>query len=476
VVWRADKLGRFTYVSELAESVLGVPARALGTHADLRFHGVQPEDRAGIEEALAEAIAARSPAITQAYRFRRGPRGEGELVELEERIGLSYDAGGRLLGSSGFIFDRAALDVESKLVGGDPTRGRAEFLDLLSHELRTPLFPIIALSDLILRVEPEGFDAEEVRGHVRLIHTAGKQMLQLVSDMLELSRIDAGRMRIDLGPLALQHFSNSIGEKHQERARAAGSELEARVGATLSAAYYTDRTALGRIGSALIEFAIEEAPRSRIRLEVEGGESALRLLVRSDGLHLGAPADAAQLFEPFWERKGGLRQRGKTTGLGLALAKRLCRAYGGKAGVEPWRDGGTALAAELPAAPAGVGEPGRGRSCGVLIASADLARVFGAALNALSLGADVQLVAVAAELPELLGRGGLDALWIDPRLPGAGALGAALARARENGLLLVALGSPGLGFPRMLPLPAERAQVAELLASVRGGVPAHASP
>jgi len=98
----------------------------------------------------------------------------------------------------------------------------SEFLDRLSHELRSPLFPIIALSDLLMKIDPSITRPEEWRGQIELIHQSGQTLLKLVSDLVELTRIELGRRRVDLGWLTPRSLITRL-----ESSATSGISLEA---------------------------------------------------------------------------------------------------------------------------------------------------------------------------------------------------------------------------------------------------------
>ncbi len=489
VVWRFDAQGRATFVSSRAGDLLGIPS--LDTSQHPRERGLSPTDRARIADEIAAAVRARLADITLGYRYTHGTT--RHLLDVEERLALAYDARGALVAGTGFVTDvttaRAAhrrveelsaqrtADARADALRVDAaraSRAKSEFLNLLSHELRAPLFPIIALSDLLLRTDDARVQPHEWRDQVRMINGAGKQMLQLVGDLLDISRVDAGRARPNPGPIALHHFVSVLTDRALERARVRGTKLTVELSpSTQGSDVYTDRSVLERIATALIAHAVENLDSSEIRVEVVAAPTSigLRVVARAPA-PAELPEDVDDVFDPFWERPAEARAESRGQGLALTLARRLALAFGGyaRASIEPDR---RIFEAAIPCA---YPEPHRqfAKLPRATFASAELGAVFGGALWAQSMGADVRIVGSAAELVDDLKKAPPDLLLLDARLPGLRLVEDVLRAERGSGnhrarvVALVRTNDPfatsSALADEIVPVPVARERIATLLA------------
>jgi signal transduction histidine kinase len=220
-----------------------------------------------------------------------------------------------------------------------PQVGDPEFLDLLAHELRGPLFPIIALSDLLLT--SEGGPPEDWRAHLERIAASGQELLALLTDLLDLGRIDVARVGPAPGPV--------------------------------------DRRGLERIAGALIDHALDDDEDGPVELELALGPDELALSV---GVPPMRPEDRATAFLPFWRRSDRGTPRSRGLGLRLPIAERWARLLGGRA--EVVADGARdRVRIVVPAAEPR--RPSRGPGL-VLLASPQPAAVYAVTISTLALG------------------------------------------------------------------------------------------
>lgn len=494
VVWRFDARDQPTFVSARATDLLGTAGpftAASGPASHPRERGLSPADRARIADEIQAAARARLTDVTLGYRYTHGTT--RHLLDLEERLALAYDARGELTSATGFVTDvtaaRAAhrhieelsaqrtADARADALRVDAARAsrvKSEFLNLLSHELRAPLFPIIALSDLLLRTDDARVHAHEWREQVRMINGAGKQMLQLVGDLLDISRVDANRARPNPGPIALSHFVSVLTSRGQERARARGTPLTVELAPTpLGTDIYTDRSVLERIATALVAHTIENLDSTEVRVEVLPGTDSIVIRVTAKApAPAQLPDDVDDVFDPFWERPAEARAESRGQGLALTLVRRLATGYGGqaRASIEPDR---RIFEASLPCAYPGPPRP-FARLPRAIFASGELGAVFGSALWAQSLGADVRIVGSAAEVVDELKKATPDLLFVDARLPGLRVIEELLRAERGGGnyrprvVALVRSSEPfavsSAVADEIMPLPVTRERMATTLA------------
>jgi signal transduction histidine kinase len=252
-----------------------------------------------------------------------------------------------------------------------PQVGDPEFLDLLAHELRGPLFPIIALSDLLLT--SEGGPPEDWRAHLERIAASGQELLALLTDLLDLGRIDVARVGPAPGPVELDTLTDDL------RAAHAGAPRPVGVVGPGAVVCFADRRGLERIAGALIDHALDDDEDGPVELELALGPDELALSV---GVPPMRPEDRATAFLPFWRRSDRGTPRSRGLGLRLPIAERWARLLGGRA--EVVADGARdRVRIVVPAAEPR--RPSRGPGL-VLLASPQPAAVYAVTISTLALG------------------------------------------------------------------------------------------
>jgi cell cycle sensor histidine kinase DivJ len=224
--------------------------------------------------------------------------------------------------------------------------GRARFMAEMSHELRTPLNAIIGFSDS-MKEGVFGPLPERYADYAGLINQSGKHLLDLISDLLDLSKVEAGRYRIEAGPVDLADIANEA--VAMGAAVAAPNDVHLRLEAVGPVAATADRRAVLQMVLNLVSNAVKFTPA--------GGLVTVRALALSDGPRLevqdtgvGMTADQlARIGQPYASSTEGLSgQRG--TGLGLALVQRLAALQGGSLAIDSQPGAGTMAVVKLPAA------------------------------------------------------------------------------------------------------------------------------
>lgn len=420
VVWRSDIHGRVTYLSRQAGPLLGLEGAA--TWSELR-RGIHPEDAAKVEQSIATAIAERRSSLDLQYRFRLG---SGDRVELGEKIILGFQPDGGLTHKAGFI-DLTRLGAED--LSPRSSLSQPRFMDRLSHELRSPLFPVIALSDLLLQLDPKAVSAEDWVRHLSMINQSGKALLELVTDLLELSRIEVRRTRVDVGPVDLPHLVRDLRSRFSGPAATSDFEVELRGDYTT---IYTDRSTLDRVTSALAHSVRSLAGGSGSRLVLETGASALSIHALARGLVLSEDAVEAW-FEPFPSLPRDPREHGAGDGLSMTLVKELAATLGG-ASEATLSSEGLELLVTLPARGPEPARPASLLGRVVVLAGRELQSILPTALEIVATGGEVRLARDVASAEQLLRSRSVDTLVVTPHL---------LGRRR----LLAAAQSPDRGEP-----------------------------
>jgi PAS domain S-box-containing protein len=222
-----------------------------------------------------------------------------------------------------------------------------QFLSTMSHELRTPLNAVLGFSDL-LGEERYGPLNERQQRYVGHIHTGGKHLLTLINDILDLSKIEAGRLQLAIENVAIKTSFAETLDNMRPLADKKLHVLVSNVSGDLSV--LADSTRLKQVLMNLIGNAIKFTPEGgRIELAARKTGDVVRLEVRDSGPGI-PPEERDRIFEAFYR----LRQSGKAiegTGLGLAITQRLVELQGGKLGLESELGKGSCFYFTLPAVP-----------------------------------------------------------------------------------------------------------------------------
>jgi len=205
---------------------------------------------------------------------------------------------------------------------------KSEFLANMSHELRTPLNAIIGFSEVLMD-KMFGEVNEKQADYLKDIHDSGRHLLTLINDILDLSKIEAGRMDLDIStfhlPTALSNAMTLIRERAQRHSIHLGLEVDPRLGE-----FQADERKVKQILLNLLSNAVKFTPDGgRVDVIAKQDTSKIAIAVRDTGIGI-APEDQAVVFEEFKQVGRDYTRKAEGTGLGLALTKRFVELHGGE--------------------------------------------------------------------------------------------------------------------------------------------------
>jgi PAS domain S-box-containing protein len=309
---RQELLGQRFILNEL-----GFPARD--------FQGKLPESTTFEHELL----SADGKRITHSWTHRAIKDPEGNIMEYQA---VGHDVTVRKEAEAALTRAKEAAEAAD--------RAKSEFLAVVSHEIRTPINGVIGFTKL-LRETP--LSAEQF-GFVDMIGSSGLTLEALISDILDMSKIEAGKIDIDHAPFALRRNVEEVVTFFTPRARSAGLSLSAKIDDDVPAVVNGDANRLRQILVNLIGNAIKFTEHGSVSVTLSCGRGAmiegqnrreLRLFFAVTDTGIGIPSEKMnQLFRPFSQVDTSASRRRGGTGLGLIISKRLCELMGGAISVE----------------------------------------------------------------------------------------------------------------------------------------------
>jgi two-component system, sensor histidine kinase and response regulator len=341
VICTISEDGRFVTVSAACEQLWGYTPEELIGRPYIEL--VHPEDRAVTESVAAQLLAGHK--ITDFVN--RYVCKDGQLVDVLWSV--SWSAADRVVFCVAHdVTDRARIEKqlrEAKEEADRANTAKSEFLSRMSHELRTPLNAILGFGQLIERQS----DSTQ-RNRVGYILNAGRHLLNLINEVLDISRIEAGKLQLSLEPVRL---ADGVAEAVDLlRPLAAERQISLSVADDLEENCFVrgDRQRLKQVLLNLVTNAIKYTPAGG-RVDVSyahAAENVVRLNVCDTGRGIAADK-LSRLFKPF-DRLGAEDSAVEGTGLGLALCQRLVHAMQGTIGVNSSLGDGSTFWVELPAA------------------------------------------------------------------------------------------------------------------------------
>jgi signal transduction histidine kinase len=223
---------------------------------------------------------------------------------------------------------------------------KSEFLANMSHELRTPLNAIIGFSEVMLggMTGPDGRQAEGVHQDIR---DSGKHLLGLINDILDLSKIEAGRMELDIARFDLRSAMDNALTLVRGRAERHGIQLETEIDAEVGD-YDGDERKFKQIMLNLLTNAVKFTPEGgTVTMSAQRMNGAYVFSVKDTGIGI-APEDHDKVFEEFRQVGTDYAKKAEGTGLGLTLTRRLVELHGGRIRLESALGKGATFTFNLP--------------------------------------------------------------------------------------------------------------------------------
>lgn len=237
--------------------------------------------------------------------------------ELEERSGL--------LEEKNLEIQKKAEELELT------TRYKSEFLANMSHELRTPLNSILLLSRLLAENDDKNLTSEQIE-YATVIQSSGNGLLGLIDEILDLSKIEAGKMELDYVTVSIKEICDDMKALFAPVAREKGLDFSVNIANGVPPVIETDKMRMEQVLKNLISNALKFTAQGSVDIAVklnDGNDKMLCFVVRDTGIGV-APEKQHHIFEAFQQADGSTKRKYGGTGLGLSISRELAKLLGGE--------------------------------------------------------------------------------------------------------------------------------------------------
>lgn len=335
---------------ELSVSGEDVNEEQLAVPDNQYFAKIFKEDRKRVEEAYQNLIEGRSEKVREEYRVVSAQKGFHRIEWVEAQAAVeTRDADGKpltLVGSSLVITNRKKMELElinAKDRAEESNRLKSAFLANMSHEIRTPLNAIVGFSGILASTEEQ----EDKQQYISIIENNNTLLLQLISDILDLSKIEAGTLELHYSNVELNRLMKDMENSCRLKLKSDAVQLINEMPEEVPYIVYTDKNRVSQLMINLIVNATKFTESGSIRFGYERRDELVYFYVKDTGC--GIPKDKQ---ESIFGRFVKLNSFAQGTGLGLSICQTLVRNMGGNIGVESEEGKGSLFWFTLPYKPA----------------------------------------------------------------------------------------------------------------------------
>ncbi len=312
-------------------------------------NSIHPDDRERILKLGHDYREGRKPDYDAEYR---AVTKQGNIVwQATKGAVVSRDEHGnplRMVGTVMDITERKIMETElfkAKEAAEEADQLKSAFLAAMSHELRTPLNSIIGFTGIMLQGLVGDLNAEQKK-QLGMVKDSSQHLLSLINDVLDISKIEAGQLEVDLRPFHMRELIEKVIQTLIPMAEKKGLKLTADIGPEVNE-IISDRRRVEQVLLNLINNALKFTEKGKVRVECRVENYWLVTLVADTGIGIQSE-DRGKLFKPFQQIETGVTRRYEGTGLGLSICKKVTELLGGEIHVESAWEAGSTFTFTLP--------------------------------------------------------------------------------------------------------------------------------
>lgn len=234
---------------------------------------------------------------------------------------------------------------DAKVFAEEANKAKDNFLANMSHELKTPLNSINVISDIMLKNKSNSLDETQLK-NIQIINKCGKDLIYLITDILDLSKLDAKKINLSIEKVDIKKSIQTIYDKFYEQTKNKNLKFVLEIDENIKD-IYTDLEKLKQIINNLLSNAIKFTNKGQIRLKVKNENEFIKINIEDDGIGI-AQENLNEIFERFKQVDSSTTRKYGGTGLGLAISKELCKLLDIKIDVKSELNKGTTFELLLP--------------------------------------------------------------------------------------------------------------------------------
>ena len=337
--------GVITYINDVFENLFGYSKEEIVGNTTVKLDLWEPEDRQRFVNELHNSGYCRN--LEFYFRRKDGSRFFGSLsANLANIDGVPH-----IISNTRDITDRKHFEEElslAKTAAESASRAKSEFLANMSHEIRTPMNGVLGMTQLLEMTE---LSAEQ-REYVDALKLSGKNLLSLISDILDLSKIEAGKITVELAEFSLNQCINDVVLMQKTVAFEKRLALDLNLSKDIPLLLVGDQLRIKQILLNLLGNAVKFTAQGHVKLSTQILEQhdnfvLIQIAVRDSGTGI-SPESLGTIFKPFTQEDGSISRKFGGTGLGLTISLRLAELMGGTISVESTPGVGSCFTVTLP--------------------------------------------------------------------------------------------------------------------------------